>query len=488
MILALTPSAPLDASPGDALRPSRTPGESKSVGDSLSADARLEAVPGDAGFAAALSQFLPPPNAVRHAQPAPSAEATTASASPAEAAGVTSVTQGTRSVPDGSPQAGAETTPGRGTALDAAAGASAPTGHSAGASAQTGSSTGTATGGGVRLPHVDGDSRGTVGVYGHTTPKPPSPAGRKPERDPKGSTGHDHSADLRSLPTTGGLVGAPTPRHFNDALGELMAPRPTADVIEALKAGVENRIRGAIMEQAAHLHLQLPSGDLGVHLQFKDGLADVRLEGAVAETFRGRETELRSALAAKGIEVGEVRTTTPAEAAKAAAGLAVEAALRTQAPEPVRAPAAVAAVVESLAQARGAELRPRPAGSATDLTALQALAGRRPEAAAAFDPARAVAAAETARQAQWETEAGRQPLPIALVPDVAAPENGASDRTETGIGAAGDQGAAHRGGGDAGQPGDERTANGRDGTLSATVPAVPTVRRPGHRSAVHVEA
>jgi hypothetical protein len=341
---------------------------------------------------------------------------------------------------------------------------------------------------GARSPLVDEGISDVGDTEKRDIPRLPGTAGHKPEREPKGA-GHGPASGIRApLLVPSDLPGVPTQRQFNDALGELMAPRATPEVIETLRAGVEHRIRGAILEQAAHLQLQLPSGDLGVHVQLRDGLADVRLDGAVAESFRGRETELRSALAAKGIEVGEVRTSVK-DAVALPPGAALEAALRPPAPEPVRAPAPVAAIAETFFQGKGTEPRARTAAGATDLTALQALAGRRSEAAGPFDPARAVSAVEAARQTLWETEAGRPPVPVAMAVAEAPPsETVRQERTDAvGVGVSGDQNGA-QGGGDGAHADDERFPAGRDGTVSATVPVDPAPRRPGQRSAVHIEA
>jgi hypothetical protein len=285
------------------------------------------------------------------------------------------------------------------------------------------------------------------------------------------------------------LLGAHPPRHFNDALGELMAPRGGPEAMEALRAGVEHRIRGAIMAEAAHLQLQLPGGDLGVHVQFKEGVADVRLEGTVAEAFRGRESELRSSLVARGIEVGEVRAAGPAEAASVAAGSSVDAALRTAArPETVRPGASVSVVDPALAAARPEAARTKPAGGTPDLTALQALAGRRPEAAAPFDAARAVVAAEQLQKAQWEAEAGRPAAFVAAAQDPKAPQ-AAPDETSSprSLGLTDDRSAGRQGEGRQEPDADERFAP-RDGTAPATLSHTPSQPRQARRSGVHVEA
>ncbi|MFM2152715.1 MAG: hypothetical protein RL199_1150 [Pseudomonadota bacterium] len=438
--MILTPNLPASLNvppvdgPGEPVAaPAAGPGES----------GRHDADFADAGFAAALSQFLPPPTAL--ARPADPVASATSTATTPTASTATSVTQGRQGPAEGA----------------------------------------------GRTPAVDLGRPGTESIDPHTAPSVSGLKREKAERGRQPDANSGLAAGLRAhSPSVADLVGAHPQRQFNDALGELRGPRGGTDVVETLRAGVENRIRGAILNQAAHLHLQLPSGDLGVHVQLKDGVADVRLEGPVAEAFRGRESELRTALAAKGIEVGEVRATTPSEAAVSGAG--VEAALRTQRPEAVRPAAAVPSVADAASAVLSRpDVKLRAAAGPAELTALQTLSGRRPEAASPLETVRAVAAADVARQSQWETETGRQAVPgFVAANGTSAAEAGPSEQAfSAGVANSGSHDASTSGDGRSDSPFEEGRPEARDGTAPASVKnQTPAPRRGGQRSVIHVEA
>lgn len=69
----------------------------------------------------------------------------------------------------------------------------------------------------------------------------------------------------------------------------------------------DDSIRGAVMTNAAHLHLETGSmGELGLHVRIREGVAEVRLDGAAAPVLKAREPELREALAAEGVRLGQL--------------------------------------------------------------------------------------------------------------------------------------------------------------------------------------
>lgn len=67
----------------------------------------------------------------------------------------------------------------------------------------------------------------------------------------------------------------------------------------------DSRMQGAVLRHAAHVSVEDASGHtIGIHLRVKDGVAEVRLEGAAPPLAQVREADLRVALASEGLLLG----------------------------------------------------------------------------------------------------------------------------------------------------------------------------------------
>jgi hypothetical protein len=67
----------------------------------------------------------------------------------------------------------------------------------------------------------------------------------------------------------------------------------------------DRNLSGAVLPHAAHLSLDTrEAGAIGLHLRIRDGVADLRIDGTVAERVEARSAELRLALAREGLQLG----------------------------------------------------------------------------------------------------------------------------------------------------------------------------------------
>lgn len=131
---------------------------------------------------------------------------------------------------------------------------------------------------------------------------------------PSGSTAPREPAGLVTLPAatpspTAALAHAqpqqgPSPEATFSAAafaaGLPAAARPLFD-----QAAEDPSLRGATLGKSAHLTLETPgAGELSLHLRVRDGVADVRVDGAAARSLDIRPDDLRTALAGEGLSLG----------------------------------------------------------------------------------------------------------------------------------------------------------------------------------------
>ncbi|MBX7115540.1 MAG: hypothetical protein K1X64_14520 [Myxococcaceae bacterium] len=64
-------------------------------------------------------------------------------------------------------------------------------------------------------------------------------------------------------------------------------------------------LRIGVMPHAAHINIEVPGGELSLHLRVRGGVAEVELKGADAEALRASQDALRVALAGQGIALGK---------------------------------------------------------------------------------------------------------------------------------------------------------------------------------------
>lgn len=104
-------------------------------------------------------------------------------------------------------------------------------------------------------------------------------------------------AQLQPMPEVARAPGAtePSAAERTDAKSILLS-QPALD---------DPSLRVSVMPQAAHINIETGgAGDLSLHLRVKDGVADVRLEGAATPLLVPRTDELRVVLATQGIALG----------------------------------------------------------------------------------------------------------------------------------------------------------------------------------------
>jgi hypothetical protein len=64
-------------------------------------------------------------------------------------------------------------------------------------------------------------------------------------------------------------------------------------------------VAGAVLARAAHLTLDDGrTGEIGLHLRIRDGVANLRIDGGMAGLVEARSAELRLALAREGLQLG----------------------------------------------------------------------------------------------------------------------------------------------------------------------------------------
>jgi hypothetical protein len=79
--------------------------------------------------------------------------------------------------------------------------------------------------------------------------------------------------------------------------------------------------QGAILPHAANLHVDMGiAGSLALHLQLRDGLAQLRMDGTAAPAFAGRESELRQVMSATGVSLTHLDVSLQAPTAARDAG------------------------------------------------------------------------------------------------------------------------------------------------------------------------
>jgi hypothetical protein len=82
-------------------------------------------------------------------------------------------------------------------------------------------------------------------------------------------------------------------------------PTDAKSILLAQPALEDSALRLSVMPQSAHINIDAGgAGDLSLHLRVKDGVADVRLEGAASPLLEPKADELRVVLATEGITLG----------------------------------------------------------------------------------------------------------------------------------------------------------------------------------------
>jgi hypothetical protein len=83
------------------------------------------------------------------------------------------------------------------------------------------------------------------------------------------------------------------------------APLPAAPGALFAYAAEDLSLRATVMPERAVLSVDTgAAGELALHLRVKDGVTDVRVSGAAAETLEMKPAELRAALASEGLTLG----------------------------------------------------------------------------------------------------------------------------------------------------------------------------------------
>lgn len=80
------------------------------------------------------------------------------------------------------------------------------------------------------------------------------------------------------------------------------AATPLARMLET--AVEDSGLRVGVMSHAAHINIEVPGGELSLHLRVRGGVAEIELKGADAEVLRASQDVLRVALAGQGIALG----------------------------------------------------------------------------------------------------------------------------------------------------------------------------------------
>lgn len=148
-----------------------------------------------------------------------------------------------------------------------------------------------------------------------------APSDRK--HDPKSPGGSVTSDVVRSLATPferpivgaaqiagatmpshpGPPVSGSDPRHLTPTAGQAAVPPGPAGLLDL--ATDDPSLHASALGKNAHLRLETEKdGDLSVHLQVRDGVVDVRFDGAASRTLDLNENQIRVALAQEGISLG----------------------------------------------------------------------------------------------------------------------------------------------------------------------------------------
>jgi len=101
----------------------------------------------------------------------------------------------------------------------------------------------------------------------------------------------------------GPQVSSSDPRHLTPAAGQPGAPPGPTALLDL--ATDDPSLHASALGKNAHLRLETArDGDLSVHLQVRDGVVDVRFDGAASRTLDLNENQIRVALAGEGISLG----------------------------------------------------------------------------------------------------------------------------------------------------------------------------------------
>ena len=94
-----------------------------------------------------------------------------------------------------------------------------------------------------------------------------------------------------------------------DAGALAFAPMPAAATPLMDMAADDPSLHAAVLGKTAHVRLDTGAdGDLALHMIVKDGVVDLRLDGAAAQTLDLRQNDVRTALAGEGISLGRFET------------------------------------------------------------------------------------------------------------------------------------------------------------------------------------
>jgi hypothetical protein len=149
-----------------------------------------------------------------------------------------------------------------------------------------------------------------AGAHGHALASAAAPFGREPAALAAAidlaRAAPSTAPPSSSLPgTTPGFP--PPPPRLDGAAPGLSAPPPFPALPSAFLAAVSEdlSLRATVMPERAVLSIDTGTGgEMALHLRIKDGVADVRLSGAGAESLDVRPQELRTALAGEGLTLG----------------------------------------------------------------------------------------------------------------------------------------------------------------------------------------
>lgn len=107
-------------------------------------------------------------------------------------------------------------------------------------------------------------------------------------------------------------VHAPLPQASttrSDAGAVSFAPMPAAAAPLMDMAAEDPSLHAAVLGKTAHVRLDTGAdGDLALHMIVKDGVVDLRLDGAASHTLDLRQSDVRTALAGEGISLGRFET------------------------------------------------------------------------------------------------------------------------------------------------------------------------------------
>ena len=144
----------------------------------------------------------------------------------------------------------------------------------------------------------------------HLVPPHAAPFARRADEPAPTSGPATPAASAPPFPHAAALFGAGTTAFTTQdaALFTLAPPPPPPPTLpsDLLAQAVEDlSLRATILPERAMLSVDTGSaGELALHLRIKDGVADVRVSGAAAETLEVRSQDLRAALAGEGLTLG----------------------------------------------------------------------------------------------------------------------------------------------------------------------------------------